>query len=158
MKTIVLKNGMVATVDDDLEYLNKYIWTLQKTRNGKPFYARSSIKGKRILLHKLVMLDQNKIVDHINGDGLDNRRCNLRYVTHSENLQNKSKQKNNTSGYRGIWYRKDRGTFIAEFRCKKKTLLKKSFKSLPQAIEAWNEVAFQNGVPIQHLNKYKAEL
>lgn len=158
MKTLFLTNGMVSLVDDDLIYLQKYNFRLQKTRNGKPFYARCSIKGKEVLLHKIIMPEKNKIVDHINGDGLDNRRSNLRYVTHSENSQNKSKQKNNTSGYRGIWYRKDRGTFVAEFRCEKKTLLKKSFKSLPKAIDAWNEVAFKNGVPIEHLNKHKAEL
>jgi len=70
-------------------------------------YAVGSIlvDGKRVkrLLHRLILkAEKGEIVDHINGDKLDNRRDNLRKVTCSQNNANRRIQKNNTSGYPGV--------------------------------------------------------
>ena len=57
-----------------------------------------------------------QIVDHINGDRTDNRRCNLRLTTQQNNLLNKAVLSNNTTGITGVWFRKDRSRWAAEIR------------------------------------------
>lgn len=59
-----------------------------------------------IALHSLLLHEEGKEVDHINRNRLDNRRENLRLVTRQENCWNKSKQKNNKSGYIGVCFDK----------------------------------------------------
>ena len=56
------------------------------------------------------------VVDHINGDAKDNRRCNLRICTQSQNVLNKSFVSNNTSGFIGVSYKKDRNRYDPEIR------------------------------------------
>lgn len=56
------------------------------------------------------------VVDHINGDATDNRRCNLRICTQSQNVLNKSFISNNTSGFIGVSYKKDRNRYDPEIR------------------------------------------
>lgn len=55
-------------------------------------------------------------VDHINGDPSDNRICNLRLATHSQNLKNQKIRKNNTSGYKGVYFNKKNGNWIARIK------------------------------------------
>lgn len=63
---------------------------------------------KQIWLHRLIMQPCNKkVVDHINGDTLDNRKCNLRVVTPAENATNKGSESKNKSGFTNIYLEKD---------------------------------------------------
>ena len=81
-------------------------------------YWRIGIDGTRYPLHRLAWLyvrgamPENHI-DHINGDKADNRLCNLRQATRFENLSNRGKNKNNSSGYKGVWFNKKLGKWIA---------------------------------------------
>ncbi len=71
---------------------------------NKDGYAQGKLGGITFLLHRFV-IEANKgdpIVDHINGDKLDNRRINLRFVTSSQNAQNKLKKEGTTSKYIGV--------------------------------------------------------
>src|SRR5258708_16286059 len=61
------------------------------------FYAADS---RKISLHR--QLTGYPATDHVNRDGLDNRRCNLRPATGSQNAANKGRQSNNTSGFKGV--------------------------------------------------------
>jgi hypothetical protein len=113
MKEIQLTQGKVALVDDDMyEYLNQWKW--QANKNGNKFYAKRSIKvsqgkQKTISMHRFITKNINPKMhtDHLNGNGLDNRKINLRICTNSQNAMNQSKQINNTSGYKGVSYYKN---------------------------------------------------
>ncbi len=114
MSIIQLSQGEVAIVDsDDYEYLNQWKWCYNS--HGYAVRARSKYKdeptssgGCTIKMHNVIMPD-GKIVDHINRNSLDNRRINLRYVTHSQNMWNRSKHVNNTSGFVGVSFHKSSG-------------------------------------------------
>lgn len=78
----------------------------------------------RTLLHRLVIgAEKGEVIDHINGNRLDNRRENLRRTTHQRNAQNlQGAQKNNKLGLRGVWQCRKTGRFraAATFNGKKK--------------------------------------
>ena len=102
MKEIQLTKGLVAVVsDEDYEYLSRFKWTASLESRGTKWYAiRWSTKaehgiGKRfkIRMHRVVMARTvelgvfiDEVVDHLNGNSLDNRRENLERVTQSENM------------------------------------------------------------------------
>lgn len=94
---------MYAIVDDDdYEYLIKYNWTAITSR--KTLYAIRSLDGKR--MHRIIMKSPDNLqVDHINGNGLDNRKCNLRNCTPSINQRNRGVNKNNKCGIKGAVYK-----------------------------------------------------
>ena len=108
MKEIPLTKGYVALVDDeDFEALSAYRWHALKGRNGKKYaisYPRRSGKTIYVYMHRLVLRAAPGIlVDHINHNGLDNRRVNLRLATNAENSANRVKPACNTSGYKGVF-------------------------------------------------------
>lgn len=95
----------------DLEYIeliSDYRWYAHKSKYSG-FYARSATKGDFISMHQLVLPKKESLyIDHINGDTLDNRRCNLRHATASQNQLNRARMsKRNTSGYRGVYFHKN---------------------------------------------------
>jgi hypothetical protein len=114
MKEIPLTQGKFAIVDDDdYEKLMQHKWQAQKDKNT--FYANRTIRvnGKRTALsmHREILglkKGDGKLSDHRNRNGLDNRKENLRVVILSVNNHNRKKNKNNTSGYRGVCWNKDR--------------------------------------------------
>ncbi len=65
--------------------------------DGPPF-----VQGAIAIHQDIMRVNKGLEVDHINGNGLDNRRCNLRACTHQQNLQNQKRSSRNTSGYKGV--------------------------------------------------------
>jgi hypothetical protein len=112
MKEIPLTQGKIALVDDeDFPELSKYRWYAHKDDNT--WYAERhspKIDGEshKIKMHRVIAGTPKGVdTDHINGDGLDNRRENLRIVTHRINQQNRHESK--TSKYPGVsWDRRKR--------------------------------------------------
>ncbi len=111
--------NIFALVDDeDYERINKYKWHTRKIHNvlyvSRTIYIKG-FKPLRIDMHREIMrYVGDKVIDHINHNGLDNTKGNLRICTQHQNVMNKRIQSNNTSGYKGVWYRKDRGKWKAE--------------------------------------------
>lgn len=111
MKEIKLTRGFVALVDDeDFEELSKSKWCVQPS--GYTFYAMTrkpagKYKQKTIRMHRVVMKTPDGMdTDHIDGNGLNNQKSNLRICTRSQNQFNKGKCRNNTSGYKGVsWFK-----------------------------------------------------
>jgi hypothetical protein len=91
---IGLTKGREAVVDEcDVAWLGAFTWHAMKTRrkNRDVYYAVSrTLNGAVILMHRLIAQPADgQQVDHVNGDGLDNRRCNLRACTPQQNLANR---------------------------------------------------------------------
>ncbi len=116
-KQIPLTQGKVALVDDDMyEFLNQWRWFA--AFDGCNWYAERNEKivDKKtiVLMHRIVInaLASDPMVDHQNGNGLDNRRQNLRFCVNSENGGNRRKSKNNTSGYKGVCWNKRQKKYV----------------------------------------------
>lgn len=113
MKILATTRGKIAFVDDeDYESLSVHKWRAQR-RTDSLFHV---VRNRKIsdneydgvtcvYMHREIMkvTDRNKHVDHINGNGLDNRKSNLRICSVSQNTRNRrNNNKNNSSGYTGV--------------------------------------------------------
>jgi len=120
MKKIPLTRGEFAIVDDeDFDWISKRKWRCEDN-GGNRKYAKSGGAYDSVYMHCLITKKPPGMqTDHINGNGLDNRKDNLRVVTEKQNHYNQSIKSNNTSGYKGVWlYKTKSGTtrFVAEIR------------------------------------------
>lgn len=101
-----------AFIDDqDHDFLSAFVWYVDP--GTSTLYARKmesrrkggSWKTKSVSMHRLIVnAPRGKDVDHINGNGLDNRRANLRICSRKENLGNQRVRTNNTSGFKGVYW------------------------------------------------------
>jgi hypothetical protein len=113
------KNGHVALVDDDdYALVSRYTWSLWSRPNGRTVYARTHVwrDGKRTTIRMHTMLTGYRLTDHINYDGLDNQRSNLRAVTHHQSNQHRRKQRGASSQYRGVSWHRDLNKWVARLR------------------------------------------
>lgn len=95
MKTLQLTSGDYVFVDDeDFEWLDKWKWCLKENKfSGNKYAQRTS--SPQISMHRLILqTPKGMYSDHVNHNGLDNRRSNLRIVTASENQRNLRKKCN----------------------------------------------------------------
>lgn len=123
MKYITLTKGAVAVVDDeDFEILSTKKWYYssmgyaQRTDHNKG-------NRKEILMHRFVLnAPENREVDHINRNPLDNRKCNLRLCTRSENNHNKGINKNNKSGFKGVYFHRGANKWSSQIMVNRKRL------------------------------------
>lgn len=102
----------------DAHLVRQYKWRHGGTNNA---YAASLVRNggsvQTFYLHRIIMgAGPGEIIDHANGDGLDCRRANLRYVTGSENNANKSFTTNET-GYRGVAWFPQKKRYQARVEC-----------------------------------------
>jgi len=103
---IPLSNGGYTTVSArDLDVISGYTW--RKTRRRNTFYAVAHVPGtgkkhKRAYIHRVILGDPNGEVDHINRNGLDNTRENLRLASRRVNRMNSKEYQNNKTGFRGV--------------------------------------------------------
>ena len=156
-KEIQLTQGKVAIVDDDdYEYLNQFKWHIYK-QNRNNFYARTVIylNKKRIpvVMHRLLIKCDGYIIDHISGDGLDNRKCNIRVCTRSENPINRRVNINNLSGYKGVSWFKPEQKWRAQIQYKKVVYHLGCFEQRIDAAKAYNEAAIKYHGEFANLNK-----
>ena len=123
MKEIKLTQGKVALVDDeDYERVDQFKWTAIKL--GHSYYAVRQFwtggKHQNILMHRFILGDSTHEIDHKNNDGLDNRKCNIRYCTRTENLRNRLPFRGGSSAYKGVRKPVNYNKYIASIRvCKK---------------------------------------
>jgi len=115
MKLIPLTRGKYAKVDDeDFEYLNQFKWCVQGKYAGR-LSSRKFGKRSMILMHREILHTPNgMLTDHIDEDGLNNQKYNIRVCTSSQNAANIKMRKANTSGFRGV--RLDKRAKIKKWR------------------------------------------
>lgn len=107
---VALTRGFVTLTDpDDLDLLRSRSWCAVPDK--RTVYAQAAIDHRIVRLHR-VILQTDVLVDHINGDGADNRRANLRPATSSQNAANRRRQRPGPSGVVGVRKLRD-GTYIA---------------------------------------------
>lgn len=108
-----------------------YATTGRSDGNGGIITYRSHrIVMSRILGRELLKTED---VDHINRNRLDNRRCNLRVASRSQNMQNQGIRKDNTSGYRGVYWHRDAKKWRAYIRVNNKTIMGGYFNTASEA-------------------------
>lgn len=122
------------------------------TKDG---YIHIKINRKIYKAHRLVWLYiygemPNEKIDHKNHIKNDNRFRNLRLVTHSENMKNLSKRKDNKSGYTGVYYRNKNKKWCASIRVDKKQLHIGYFDNRADAIKARKKAEKENNFYINH--------
>jgi hypothetical protein len=110
LKPIPLTQGKFAIVDDeDFQRVNQFKWCLRKTRQGANYAGRAiRVNGCRgiLLMHQFVMGESHPEVDHRDSNGLNNQKSNLRNCTHSQNTKSLRMKKNNSSGFKGVYFSK----------------------------------------------------
>lgn len=146
---IKLSNGGVALVDDaDYCLISKYHWFSKIARSGNPNYtkyAASSVGRVTLRMHRVILgLTNPKVrVDHENGNGLDNRRFNLRVATPSQNGGNRQTNRNNITGFKGVspWPLSTNFPFRARIRVNGKLYLLGYFSTAVEAAHAYDSAA-----------------
>lgn len=149
MKTIKLYRGFVALVDDeDYDYLNQFHWWLQKSRNT--YYAirnhRENGRVYQIRMHREIMgTSKNMQVDHIDHNGLNCQKSNMRNCTHKENVRNRSCK--GEVKYLGVsiktcrWRNKIYHYIIAQIKVDQKVMHLGTFKTVEDAARVYDKAA-----------------
>jgi hypothetical protein len=144
-------NRLFPIFSDEDADLREVVWC---SDNGYACRTCNSETGKRTKYkaHRIVLarklgrpVTSDEICDHINRNILDNRRENLRLVTHYENTLNQ-KPRNSRSGARGVYHDKRRNVYTARFRFRGKIITAGSFGTIPEAKIALDEALRKLGI------------
>ena len=137
-KKIKLTQGYEAIVDDDdYEFLSQWSWYINKRRYI--VYALRDIrvggKKRHLWMHRVINNTPDDLyTDHINGNGLDNRRSNLRTVTHQQNMLNtRVRKKAKYSKHRGVTWHKLNKKWYSQITVDRKNVYLGSFDTEEEA-------------------------
>ncbi len=159
---IELTRGMVATIDDgDISLIVGYSWYAYPSKHGDrilTWYAGTNVKDSTgdyapLSMHILLVSPvEGSQVDHKNGNGLDNRRDNLRVCTPSQNSQNKRKRFNSASRFKCVWLDKKTGTWRAYIRVCGRLITIGKYATEEEAARAYDYEAMKNFGEFARLN------
>lgn len=161
-----LTRGKWALVDEgDFAGVVGFAWQFappgyaQRSRRAEEAASPPKIRLHRHLLGLTRLADRTTFIDHINGDGFDNRRSNLRLATTAQNAQNLRTPRDNKSGYKGVYFDKHRGRWKASIKppapLRRKTL--GYFDSAEDAARAYNKAAQEHFGEFAMLNTIRSE-
>lgn len=155
MIKIQLSQGKIALIDDsDFNLVKDHKWcatTVGKARSHT--YALTRKSGKNTLMHRLIMSPENGlVVDHKDGNGLNNQRSNLRICSVKENLVNSKLNCKNTSGFRGVGFHRPTGKFRAYISINDKTIHLGLFDTAREAARARDAKSVELHGPFAVLN------
>lgn len=158
MREILATNGRVVAVDDDdYDRVAGYKWYAFLT--GKSWYVNTRIDRKTVYIHRLITgAPAGMDVDHLDGDGLNNQRNNLRVCTHQQNQQNMRKPNIPThSIYKGVtkMARGGKKIWMAQVKHNKKHIHCGYFETQEEAARAYNAKALELFGEFANLNEIK---
>lgn len=141
MKIISLNHNKSAIVDDeDYEELSKYKWYCNYG------YAVRGINGgkSKVHMHKFIMNTPDGMhTDHINGNKLDNRKCNLRICTSRQNQMNSKSKRNSSSKYKGVSWNKRANKWICMIVVEGKNKYLGLFEDEKEAARTYNKAVIE---------------
>lgn len=152
---IPVGRARVAFVDaQDVELVSAYSWHAHVRRNGKTYARTGRSGGVRIYMHRPILATADGMeTDHRDGDGLNNRRANLRVATPSQNRANGPayrKRATTASRYRGVHW--SRGAWHASIRIAQELRHLGSFSDEDNAARAYDAAALEAWGEFAHLN------
>lgn len=134
------------------KYYGKEVGSVYKDKRN--IYRGFSLFNKTQRVHRVIWLYYYgywpKIIDHINGDGLDNRICNIRDVSNQENLKNQRKRSNNTSGVLGVHWNKTKDKWQVLIKVDGKAKHVGFFADIESAAEARKQAEMEYGYHENH--------
>jgi hypothetical protein len=142
LKYIELTKGKYAIVSlEDYEKINQHNW--RALRSPQTFYAVRSEKGKTIYMHnEITQPPPDRMVDHIDHNGLNNSRPNLQLATRSQNACNRRKRDSKcTSKYKGVWFNKREGKWMSVIKVDGKRIFLGYFNNELGAAKAYDKAA-----------------
>ena len=162
MKEIVLTKGKVALVDDaDFDWLNQWKWYAYDN-SGRGWYAIGYFKiskhcYEKARMHRLILgvTDDKSLIDHIDGNGLNNQRINLRLCNSSENQGNRNGKSNGSSKYKGVCRIEGKNGYVSwrsELYLNGIKVFQKNFSSEDAAAIAYNQAAIKHYGSFAKLN------
>lgn len=137
MRSISLASSDKALVVDDADFdlVSQYRW-------GWSGHDVRTTTIPRIKVHRLILDPRDsEIVDHKNGDTLDNRRSNLRIATRTQNMWNRKTNENNKVGLKGVTWRQDCHKYQAQIKVNKKNVFLGRFTTAIEAHKAYVEAS-----------------
>ena len=138
--TIPVKHGLILLDPESYDLVKEYKWTSWQSSPEKPIYAVGKKSGtkKLVYLHRLLKgFPAGKVVDHKNGNGLDNRLKNLRVCYSGQNNMNQKKTRG-SSRFKGVSWSKTRDKWRAEIAIHRKTTVIGYFEDEVEAARAYN--------------------
>ena len=144
---VPLSRGYVTRIDAaDRAFTDGRKWSAQVVPRRRAVYAQTRIGGKHIYLHKLLCPGWDE-VDHADGDGLNNCRSNLRDGTGlGKNRPNRTMQRNNTSGFKGV--SRSGRKWMATIKVNRKQVYLGTYGTPEEAADAYDQAA------VQHFGEY----
>lgn len=140
---VSLTKGYVATIDSaDVNAVAGWNWCAFV--RGETVYAVRSASRKTIYMHRaLISPPDGCVVDHVDGNGLDNRRANLRVGSQMQNTWNSRTKRSNTSGVKGVCFDRSRAKWIAHIRCGGKRINLGRFDNIRDAEAAYRAASMR---------------
>jgi len=150
------KGKFVLLDDEDYLILNRWKWCLHSNYATRTQFI-GKVDGKQITktirMHQQILKPpKNKQIDHINGNKLDNRRSNLRFASVSQNSYNRGIQKNNTSGFKGVYWHKYKKKWQTYIQANKKLVYLGDYLDKFKAAKVYNKWAIKLHGEFAHLN------
>ncbi len=166
MKRILLTQGKYALVDDDdFERVNRWKWCASKTNQGHIAMRKHCFEKNKwvtLKMHRFIMNPpRNLQIDHKNHEKLDNRKCNLRICTATQNAANQKPRAGYSSKYKGVRWREDEKVWVSEIKINRKRIYIGRFKKQllaaiaydAKAKELFGEFAYTNAMHFPELRK-----
>jgi hypothetical protein len=148
---VPLTRGYEAVIDAaDADVVGQYRWhavpDLRADRSVRSVYAFRTLwgSGRKTALHRLILTPPaGMVVDHISGDGLDNRKSNLRIASVAENQRNKRLRIDSKSGHKGVFWSAQKSRWIAEIYADGEKIRLGFFRNIDQAAAAYERASLE---------------